>query len=175
MSVPEPVRKELRTRLWKVADEVGWTNLSAIEKKRRYEDWSRDPAFGGTLARYMDNAHVRVYIKDTLLKDYSRQARADASRPLRAANVPTSANFAETYVKPHGRRLEDGRVICWGRASDWKAILMALHERTHSLPAHSRFAAVLMNASGRFAETAVRDMVADAARRLGIERLIWLD
>ena len=64
MSVPQSVRNELRTRLWKAADEIGWTSLSATEKKLRYENWSRDPAFGGTLARYMDNAHVRVYIKD---------------------------------------------------------------------------------------------------------------
>jgi len=175
VSVPEPVRKELRARLWKIADELGWKSLSPNEKKRRYEDWTRDPAFGGTLGRYLDNAHVRVYIKDTLLKEYSRQALADASRPLRAVNISASAPFAEAYQKPHGRRFPDGKVICWGRAADWKDVIIALHERAFVSKAYVRFAVILLDSSGRFAESAVREMIADAATRLGIEQLVWLE
>ena len=130
MSVPDEVRKQLRKQLSAVADELGWMSLSTTEKRKLYEDWTRDPKYGGTLARYIDKGQVRVYLKDTILKDYTRAAGADPSRPLRLLKIPADAPVAQTYIKPHGRRLADGRVICWGRASDWKLVLMAMTERS---------------------------------------------
>jgi hypothetical protein len=80
----------------------------------------------------MDSGKVRVYIKDTLLKDYAGHRLADDVAPLRALGFSSPfAEAEETYVKPHGRRLLDGRIVCWGRAEDWKSILMALHERAY--------------------------------------------
>lgn len=173
MSVPDDIRKQLRKELSGVADEIGWMSLSSTEKRKLYEDWTRDPKYGGTLSRYIDKGQVRVYLKDTILKDYTRAAGADASRPFRLLKIPADAQVAQTYIKPHGRRLADGRVICWGRANDWKLVLMAMHERSSNGQKAVPFAAILANATGKFAEPAVRRMVEDAATKLTIQKLLW--
>ena len=109
-----------------------------------------------------------------VLKDYTRAAGADPSRPLRPLKISQDAPGAQTYIKPHGRRLADGRVICWGRASDWKLVLMAMHERASNARNAVPFAAILANATGKFAEPGVRRMVEDAATKLTVQKLLWL-
>jgi hypothetical protein len=127
------------------------------------------------LARYIDRGQVRVYLKDTLLKDYGRERLADESRPFRVLDIAATTEVAEAYIKPHGRRLRDGRVISWGRADDWKSVLMAVHERAYAREDSRPFAAVLVQSGGRFHEPHVRAPIEDAASKLGIERLVWLD
>jgi hypothetical protein len=173
MSVPDHVRQELRKRLWRLADEIGWNSLSTTEKVKRYEEWTSDAATGGILARYIDKGKVRVYLKDTIMKDYARAVSSDAVRPLRLLGLPAEQPVAQSYIKPHGRRLPDGRVICWGRASDWKLILMAVHERAAQGATFKPYAAVLMDANGKYAQAAQRRIIEDAANKLRIERLIW--
>lgn len=175
MSVPDDTRDRLRTLLWKTADEVGWATLSPTDKTKRYESWTRDAQVGGVLARYMDSGQVRVYLKDTLLKGYGRAHLADESIPFRVAGVDGVSDCVESYVKPHGRRLQDGRILCWGRADDWKSVLMAIHERAYRQPGARPFAAILLHPSGRYHEDHARAPIDDAALKLGIERLIWLD
>ena len=149
--------------------------LSPMDKSHYYGTWTKDAEIGGRLGRYMAHGQVRVYIKDTLLKDYTRSRLADYERPFRVLGIPEATHVVESYSKPHGRRLEDGRVICWGRADDWKTILMALHERTfgnsHSCP----HAGVFLYSLGRFHEIHARALVEDAATKLGIAQVVWLD
>ena len=175
MSVPDGIRDELRTRLWETADRIGWMSMSATAKSKCYEGWTRDPAVGGLLSRYIDGGQVRVYLKDTLLKDYARSRLADESRPLRVIGVDDGVARVYTYIKPHGRRLADGRVICWGRADDWKSVLMAVHERAYAKKGVRPFAAVLMQPKGRLHEDRVRELVEDTAKKLGIDTVVWLD
>jgi hypothetical protein len=175
VSVPEEVRDRLKSQLWAIADQVGWANLSTIQKSKYYEDWTRNHEIGGLLARFIDRERVRLYIKDTLLKSYALDRFSDPSRSFRVSGIEASAKTVETYQKPHGRRLEDGRIICWGRAEDWKSILMALHERSFICKGTRPFAAILTNADGRFTECAFRHMIQTAAEKLAIEKLIWLD
>lgn len=175
MSVPDRVREDLKERLWRLADEIAWMSLSQSDKARLYEDWTRDPQVGGLLARYIDKGQVRVYLKDTVLKDYTRARLADTGRPLRVLDIPQTAAVSRTYVKPHGRKLGDGRVVCWGRAEDWKLVLMAVHERAHLSKNGRPHAAVLLQSSGRYQAKEVRDMVEAASHKLGIEKLVWLD
>jgi hypothetical protein len=175
MSVPDQIREDLRTRLWRTADEIAWMNLSQSEKAKLYEDWTRDPKVGGVLARYIDKGHVRVYLKDTLLKDYAQTRLADTHRPFRVLDIPDTAAVAKSHVKPHGRTLADGRVICWGRAEDWKLVLMAVYERAYLGRKLKPFAAVLLQANGRYQAKDVREMVEAASRKLGIEQIVWLD
>ena len=173
--VPDDVRESLREKLWDQADSVGWSDLPMSAKTRHYEDWSRDPKIGGLLARFMDAEQVRVYLKNSLLKDYSNARIADQARPFRALGVAPPCDIAEVYVKPHGRRLNDGRVICWGRAEDWKTILMALHERCFATPNTRPHGVVLLRSIRRFSTAESRRVVCEAAAKLGIEKLIWLD
>ena len=175
MSVPDATRTALKEKLWQRADDLGWATLRPTDKSHHYEAWTKDPEFGGRLGRHMGQGQVRVYIKDTLLKDYTRSRLAGHERPFRVLGIPEAAYVLETYSKPHGRRLEDGRVICWGHADDWKTILMALHERTFGNSHGCPHAAVFLYSLGRFHEMHARALVENAATKLGIAKVIWLD
>jgi hypothetical protein len=174
MSVPDSVRDEIKETLEKRADEIGWMRLPAPRKSLLYEQWTRDAAIGGVLANYLDARRVRVYIKDTLLKDYVPNTLADAALPLRALAIPSDAPIVEVLIKPHGRRLRDGRVISWGRADDWKTVLMATYERAYAGSGRRPFGAVLLQAVGRYGQDDARGMVENAAKLLGVERVAWL-
>lgn len=174
VTVPDQVREELRRELWAKAEALGWSDLSAADKTRHYEHWTQDPLIGGILARYMDPPRVRVYLKDAIFKPYSRARLGDWTRCARALHLEAAA-ISESFIKPHGRRLPDGRVICWGPAASWKAILMALHERTFGRQSSRPFAALLLRAVGRYREDTTRRMVEDAATKLLVERVVWLE
>ena len=174
MSVPADLREQLRSKLWHEADEVGWMLLSTGAKSRHYDNWARDPDVGGLLARYMDRSQLRIYLKDTLLKGYGNAKLADERRPLRVLRVSEDIQLMERFRKPHGCRLADGRLVCWGKASEWKMVLMALHERCFGTDRAPR-GAVFFNALGTYREPGTRQMVEDAATRLGIEDVAWLE
>ena len=175
MNVPDNVREELKTKLWKLADEIGWMTLSTTIKSKYYEMWTRDSGIGGILSRYISLGDVRVYLKDTLLKDFAQYRLQDHSMPCRVLRIPTSMEVAKVYVKPHGRRFCDGRIVCWGRAAAWKGILLAIHERAFVGKGFKPFAVILTHAVGRYKETKVRAMIEQAAEKLGIERLVWIE
>jgi hypothetical protein len=52
---------------------------------------------------------------------------------------------------------------------------MALHERTFERNAARPFAAVLLSAVGRYREDRDRRVVEDAASKLTIERVVWIE
>ena len=148
MSVPANIRREIKERLWAEADRLNWSALSAADKSRYYSMWTETEAVGGKLGQYMDPRKVRVYIKDTLLKSYTREASASPARVFRVLGVEENTVATTTYIKPHGCLLPDGRQIAWSKASDWKLTLMALHER--AFEAGEPYAAVLSEAAARF-------------------------
>src|SRR5690606_37460063 len=120
--------EELKERIRSEAEQLGWVYLSPTAKSRQYDNWSRDRDVGGLLERFVDRRQVRTYLKETLLREYAREHHMRFERPFRILGIPESAEIAESYEKPHGRRLSDGRVVAWGRATDWKSILLAVHE-----------------------------------------------
>jgi len=174
VSVPRDVREQLRHELWKRADALEWAHLSSAAKAKYYRLWSEEDAIGGQLAHYMDWGSVRLYLKDTLLDDYTGKQQSDDATARRVLGIAPDMAVQRRYTKPHGQWLADGRLICWGRASDWKLILMALFERTHGSAAPRPYAAVFQRALGRYSETSVRCMVEAAASKLGIEVVKWV-
>ena len=172
--IPDPIRKGLREKLWTFADHLDWPRLNWYEKSAHYEAWTCDADVGGLLGNYMDQRQIRVYIKDTIMKGYVRSRQASTLAPFGALGIASDSEVVEMHERPHGRRLKDGRVIVWGSADEWKLVLTAVHERSWGISGARPFAAVLMWCVGRYAEASVRAMVEDAARKLAIERLIWL-
>ncbi|HZE58889.1 MAG TPA: hypothetical protein VE031_13620 [Chthoniobacterales bacterium] len=174
MSVPDNIREQLRCRLYELADEKNWMSLSVAEKSATYDAWTRDPAVGGVLSRFIRVSDVRLYLKDSLLKDYARQKQADDTLVNHVLGV-SGAEVLRADIKPHGRVLADGRVFAWGRANAWKTILMATYERAHNEPGGKAFGVVLTNAFGQFHQPSVRTLIETAASKLGIERVVWLE
>jgi hypothetical protein len=175
MRMPEDIRAQIRDHLWAVADKVGWSELSDAERTRYYEMWTRDSTIGGKLGHFMDPRKVRVYIKDSLLKPYERDRLSDIEQAaMKCSSVSSNEAFAEAYIKPHGRRLADGRVVCWGKSRDWKLILMAVFERAFLAPKGRPYAVVLIE-TGKTADESTKAPIREAARRLGVERVEWIE
>lgn len=173
MSVPTKIKKAIKDRLWAEADKLNWSSLSAADKTRYYTIWTETKEVGGVLGSYMDPRQVRVYIKDTLLKPYTRETSASPEKAFRVLGIAQDAPTIAAFIKPHGRLLADNRQIAWSKASEWKATLMALHER--SFDKGVPFAAVLTEAGGKFSTKQDRSVVESAAMKLGIENVVWLD
>ena len=173
--IPDSIRDDIKVRLWAAADSLRWSTLPDGERAKQYELWTRDPAIGGQLGHFMDPRKVRVYIKDSLVKPYER-ARLSLleSDVWRLLSFPDPGPRAERYIKPHGQRLVDGKIVCWGNSRDWKLILMAVFERSHTRPGSDPFGAVLLE-SGRTSDEYRRRVVREAATRLGIQNLAWVD
>lgn len=174
MSVPEDVREKIRERLWKLADEIDWNLLSATDKGRYYRNWTSDAQIGGVLSRYMEVGAVRTYIKDAVMKVYSRRRQSDVHSPLNRLGIEQSVEIVKTYIKPHGVKLADGKVICWGPCKGWKIVLMAVHERSFEDQESHPFGAVLFNCTAGFGDVATRAVVENAATKLGIRKLVWV-
>ncbi|MGQ3241778.1 MULTISPECIES: hypothetical protein [Alphaproteobacteria] len=173
MSVPIGLRCQIRDRLWAEADRLNWSSLSTSDKSRYYTIWTETEDLGGVLGRYMDPRQVRVYIKDTLLKPYTREISANPDKIFRVLGIPDTEKAVATFIKPHGLLLSDGRHVAWSKASAWKATLLALHER--AFEGGTPYAVVLTHAATKFALLSQRAVVENAAYKLEIEHLVWLD
>ena len=127
------------------------------------------------LAHYMDPRRVRVYIKDSLLKPYQRVRLEEGLEAVFCAvGVPKDAKSKAAFIKPHGRMLSDGRLICWGNSRDWKTVILSVFERAYAAKTASPFAAVLLE-TGKTADTGLRNLVLDAGKRLGLTKVVWLE
>ena len=175
MKIPDKVYRRIKHSLWSVADDLNWLTLPNAQKSALFEQWIRDEQVGGALSRYLDTGSVRVYIKDTIMKSYAQERIKDFHSITKLLGLADNPAVAETYIKPHGRRLTDGKVICWGLSRDWKTILFAVFERAHVVPSGIPFAAVIMFPTGKYQQPGCRQMIETAAVKLEIKRLEWYD
>ena len=174
MSIPAAVKARLQEALWKEADKLEWEALGSAEKARQYTIWTDSSSIGGALSTYMDPRAVRVYIKDTLLKAYSRsKLSANEALVLRICEK-NSDDIAQHYIKPHGIMFNDRSFVAWGWADDWKSILGTLFERAYSNKGDPSIA-LLFRAVPRFTSDTSRAPVQAAAGRLGVRRCVWFD
>ena len=81
----------------------------------------------------------------------------------------------QEFIKPHGQLFADGKLVVWSNAVDWKLALMAAFERSQGIAGARPFGVALFNASTKHADSDARLIVENAAKRLGIEKLLWLD
>lgn len=165
----------LRDRVRRAAAAASWESITNLERATFYDQWTDDPQIGGIVGRYVDRSQIRVYIKDTLLKRVAQELLADAARPMRALRIGVEMEVAAHYRQPHGRMFVDGRLIAWGGAEHWRLLLTAMHERAWENPGVVAYGVVLMRAAGRYHQEGFRAMVDDARRKLGIEKIAWLD
>ncbi len=174
--LPKDIRDELKRRLWKAADDLGWLSLSDVSKSDHYDNWAKDPQIGGKLERFLGQREVRHYIKDGLLKIYCRERRGAELEPIcRLAGVKGAISPVERFERPHGCVLEDGRVVCWGAAAQWKIVVMAIHERCFGDDDRKLFAVVFTQAAAHFGDRAPRLVAEDAAHKLGVTHIKWRD
>jgi hypothetical protein len=172
MSVPEAIRAEVKTKLVAIADSMDWMRLPPASRTRYYDNWTKDPEIGGRLQRYLEPSQVRVYIKDALMKEHARERRGDAREILLKAGI--TARPIESHSRPHGCVLRGGRLVVWGRANNWKQLMLTAHERTFGRPHLSPFCVILTQAARHFGTKQERAPVEAAARLLRIQKVTWL-
>jgi hypothetical protein len=175
MKIPKTAYDRIREKLWGVADERNWRTLSNRQKAALYEEWIQDDDVGGVLSRYFDLRSVRVYIKDSIMGPYARQRIKEFGPVRKVLGLPEATSISETYSGPHGRRLPDGKVICWGASKDWKNILFAVFERAYFVKGGVPFAAVIMSPNGKFGQPTYRLMIEEVAAKMGLQNLIWYE
>lgn len=173
-ALPPAVKREIQSRLWQRAAAMDWESMTVIERAKQYALWVSDPEIGGVLAAYMDARRVHPYLKDTLMKPFARANVSDAGRALCALGLPVGAPALERYERPHGVRLQQRGVVCWGKADDWKLVLMAAHERAF-VKRSAIAGVVLLPPLARFIRAQTREVVEDAGRKLGIAHIAWYD
>lgn len=174
MKLPENLRNDLTQVLWAQADDMDWNSLSSQAKARRYEIWTEDAQIGGRLADYLDPRRVRVYIKDTLMKGYSARSLDDFDKVARILKLPEHIFVSQRYRKPHGVRLEDGRIVCWSKAAEWKKTAIATYERAALNSGGVPYAVVLFGQAPRYStDPEYKKIVFDVSDRLGISKLVW--
>lgn len=175
MTMPEEIRRQIKHALWKKLDELSWSSMSDNEHSNYYEIWTKAPDIGGKLGHFMDPRAVRVYIKDTLVKDFARERLLlSAENVLKTLKIDPAAEIGRKYIKPHGLLLADGRVVCWGKSRDWKHLLMAAFERQRAANPASSSSVVILE-SGKTLDLKMRELVKDASHRLGIATTLWLE
>lgn len=173
--IPDDVRDRMRKLISARAKDLGWHELNDAERSKHYEQWTSDKDVGEKLAHYMDPRKVRVYIKDSLLKPYERARLSGTEKEImKRLGVQEGDEVDERYIKPHGVKFADGRIVSWGNSRDWKSVTMAMFERAALSPGSTAFGMVLLE-NGKTAEAKTRKIVRDAARKLGIEKLEWID
>ena len=170
MKIPETLRDETRRKLWSIADDINWLSLTIQEKAKYYESWTTDKNFGGVLGRYMDAREIRMYIKDMLMRPYSHEKFQDEKTPMKLLHMPSDLNIVESYVSPFGRLFENGEMIFWGQAKDWRSIFMSSFERAY-MEKKKIYGIVLFNVNGKFCENIHQEMIRSASKKLGINNL----
>jgi hypothetical protein len=173
--VPSDIRNQVRDRVWREAREIGWIEMSLPDKATQYSHWVSDPEVGGLLARFMEPRAIRVYLKDTIVKQFVVSERRDSTLARVALRIAEGAEIVREYEKPSGIAFSDGKVIAWGRADDWKTIVTAMHERLFGRPGLVSHGVVFAKAVPRYQQAPQRALVEDAARKLGIQSVVWID
>ena len=173
--IPRKVANRVREIVWNEADHLRWETLTDQDRSRIYEDWMLDERIGVELSNYTDRASIRVYLKDTLIKTYMLERLQSFEHIRKHLTIDNDEVEKKSYIKPHGRLMKDGRIICWGPSSNWKSILFSVYERSYVEKNSTPFAAVLLNPVGKWREPFHQKMVEDAGKRLGIYHISWMD
>lgn len=174
MTVPDDVRESLRRIVSERARSARWPGLTQSARTQLLDAWTADPIIGGSLESFMARSKVRSYIKDVLLRTGTRVSVRDGleTAMLRRASL-SGHRVKRRLAKPGGVILENGKVITWGRAQDWKALILTAFERDEQGLGPCA-AIVLTEAAGHMATPNIQKIVEDACRRLEVPAPIWL-
>ena len=172
MSIPQQIKDQIAAKLWAQADNINWLELNITEKSTQYKIWAEDAEIGQKLSRYMPYPSVHKYIKDSLMKPYAKSKALTETQVLEIFSIDNSP-VLETYIKPFGFMLADGRIVCFGRAVDWKIVLLSTFERAAEKESLSPYGALLTGANGKFASKKFKKLAKEASEKLGIMNLIF--
>lgn len=167
------IKKEVRYRVHQIATDIDWPHLSLAERTHYYETWAMDPNIGGLLARAVGPDGVRVYLKNSIMKEYKPAQQMTIRQLLASMSLPYTA-VTQQFIKPEAVLCDDCALYTLTKAKDWKLALMCSYERAceHSCVTKN-VVFVIEHTTGRFVDQSYRDLITSAAKRLAME-LHWV-
>ncbi len=142
MKIPTEVEARVVAHLYSDADQIGWSDLSVVERSAQYATWVASPSVGGLLTEFISASEARVWIKDGPMKEWSR-ARSGVGKYAHlmpeGAQTPErlvrSGMGAEWQIEPGSlltkplrvvaRNDEDEVTFTWGPMRDFKHLIWA--------------------------------------------------
>lgn len=167
------IKNTITNKVRKLADQHDWSHLSIDARTKLYEQWTNDPEIGGALAQVIDANRVRVYLKDTIIRNYARSQRPELVKLLHALSIPCG-DINKKYSRPTGVLCEGSSLYTLTVAKEWKNALMSAFERANEeggVRQNKLF--IREHNAGRFVDASYRALIEGAARRLDIN-VVWL-
>lgn len=175
----QAIKQVVSARVHAIADQVGWSHLTIEERRKHYEAWTNDENIGGLLGQVIDPNRVRVWLKDTVIKNYMKGKRPGVPTFLSRTGVPCGS-ILRTYIKPdavlceHADLFVRGNLFTLSVAKEWRVALMSAYERAVEITRIDRnIVFVIEHTSGRYTDQSYRDMISGAGAKLGVE-VIWV-
>lgn len=167
------IKKSVAKKVHSIADKIDWSHLTIPERQKCYEEWTDDPEIGGTLSKIIEPRRVRVYLKDTIMKEYAKSKRPELRKLL--ASLSYSYNtVSKEYVKPISLFCDGNKMYTIAVAKEWKIALLSAFERGYEVKnIKENLLFVIDHTSGRFVDNSFRELIEDASNRLGI-KIIWV-
>ncbi|GAA4094646.1 hypothetical protein [Actinomadura miaoliensis] len=182
--LPEAIRDEVITELYRQADELDWELLTQTEKKLQYRKWIEDPRVGGVLRPFFDDHRMGTWIKDTPMKEYARAQEGLGSmakyarsrfpgpenlieRTLGAAWSVVEGSVGEKPTHCLAERSGVQRYVCWGRPKTFRDLTWAAINKAVTMPTKPLIIVTLQD--GIVASEAEKRLQVAIAEHCGIE------
>jgi hypothetical protein len=196
--VPDLIRSEVITELYRQAAELDWELLPASVKKLQYRKWVEDPRVGGRLHEFLDDHRIGTWIKDTPMKEYARaQEGFGTMAPFAVSRyVPGPEPLVKTTLGDHWEvkrgSLDEKpmhclavsehteRYVCWGKPTAFRDLTWAALNKAIAMPTRPMIIVTLQDhLAVSVAERALQQSIADrcgidicyAQRRIQITKL----
>jgi hypothetical protein len=167
------MKQTVARRLYDIADKIDWTHLTIPQRQKYYEIWTNDPQIGGVLRQVMEVSRIRVYLKDTIMRTYSRQQRPTILTLLSSMSISCN-HIVREYVKPQAILCDKNKLYTLAAAKEWKIAIMSAFERGCEVRTTSKNIVFFNDhVTGRFVDKEYKDLIEAAAKRLDIE-VQWL-
>lgn len=167
------IKLKITKEIYAIADEIDWLHLTISERQKHYEIWTADPNIGGQLEEVIDPRRVRVYLKDTIMKQYSKSKRPDLKKLLSQYSI-TYEKITREFSKPVSLLCDTRDLYTLAVAKEWKTAIMSAFERGYSvrnLRQNKIF--ITDHTIGRFVDQSYRTLIQTAGYKLGIE-IVWV-
>lgn len=183
--VPDLIRAEVVTELYRQAAELDWELLPVSEKKLQYRRWVEDPRVGGQLRGFWDDHRIGTWIKDTPMKEYARVQEGFGSLAVFAASryVPGPESLVRTALgdqwtikrgsldeKPMHCTAVFGsseRYVCWGKPAAFRDLIWATLNKAIDIP--TRPMIIVTPHAGSAVSAAERKLQQSIAEHCGID------
>jgi hypothetical protein len=182
--LPEAIRAEVISELYRQAADLDWELLSTSQKKIQYRRWIEDPHVGGRLRSFLDDHRIGTWIKDTPMKEYTRAQEGFGSMAVYALRrFPGPEHLIQTALGETWR-IEPGsldekpmhciaisgptqRYVCWGRPNTFRDLTWAALNRAVVMP--TRPMVIVTTQDGLIVSVAEKTFQRSIAEHCGVD------